>query len=42
MIDHLSTYTMDYEKTKTFYEKAFGPLGYGMQSEFVAGVGYHK
>lgn len=36
MIDHLSTYATDYEKTKAFYEAAFSPLGYYVQTEFVA------
>ena len=36
MIDHLSTYATDYEKTKAFYQAAFAPLGYTIQAEFVA------
>ncbi|HEC13361.1 MAG TPA: VOC family protein [Acidiferrobacteraceae bacterium] len=36
MIDHISTYTTDYVKTKNFYEKAFSALGYSLQTEFVA------
>lgn len=36
MIDHLSTYTTDYSKCKAFYEAAFEPLGYSLQTEFVA------
>lgn len=36
MIDHLSSYTVNYEISKNFYEKAFAPLGYTLQMEFVA------
>lgn len=36
MIDHLSTYATDFEATKAFYTAAFAPLGYSVQSEFVA------
>lgn len=36
MIDHLSTYATDYSATKDFYEAAFKPLGYGLETEFVA------
>lgn len=36
MIDHLSTYATDYPVTKSFFEAVFAPLGYGMQTEFVA------
>ena len=36
MIDHLSTYAMDYPATKRFYEAALGAIGYTMQSESVA------
>lgn len=36
MIDHLSTYTTDYERTKNFYKKVFGVLGCSLQTEFVA------
>jgi catechol 2,3-dioxygenase-like lactoylglutathione lyase family enzyme len=36
MIDHLSTYATDYPATKLFYETAFAPLGYTLQTEFVA------
>jgi hypothetical protein len=36
MIDHLSTYAMDYITTKKFYESVFKPLDYLMQMEFVA------
>ena len=36
MIDHLSTYTTDYEKTKSFYLAAFAPLGHSLQAEFTA------
>ncbi len=36
MIDHLSTYATDFEATKAFYTATFAPLGYAVQSEFVA------
>ena len=36
MLDHISTYAKDYVATKTFYEAAFTPLGYSVQTEFVA------
>lgn len=36
MIDHLSTYARDFLKTKAFYTKVFEPLGYGLQTEFIA------
>lgn len=36
MIDHLSTYARDYPGTKAFYAAAFAPLGYTLQTEFVA------
>lgn len=36
MIDHLSTYTNDCDAAKKFYDAAFVPLVYTLQSEFVA------
>jgi hypothetical protein len=36
MIDHLSTYALNYTNTKSFYEAAFAPLGYSLQTELVA------
>ncbi|MDF1692207.1 MAG: VOC family protein [Zhongshania sp.] len=36
MIDHISTYTTKYLVTKSFYAAAFLPLGYSLQTEFVA------
>ena len=36
MIDHMSTYATDFEKTKSFYLQAFTPLGYGLEMDFVA------
>lgn len=36
MFDHLSTYATNYMATKKFYESAFAPLGYSLQTEFVA------
>ncbi len=35
MIDHLSTYAIDYERTKTFYESVFTVLGYSVIHEAV-------
>lgn len=34
MIDHLSTYATDYEKTKKFYAKTLPLLGYPLQGEW--------
>jgi catechol 2,3-dioxygenase-like lactoylglutathione lyase family enzyme len=31
MIDHLSTYAIDYERTRTFYDAVFATLGYTVQ-----------
>ena len=36
MIDHLSTYATNYAATKSFYEAAFAPLAFPLQTEFVA------
>lgn len=36
MIDHLSTYATDYEKTRAFFTHAFATLGISKQTEFVA------
>jgi len=36
MIDHLSSYTTQYEQSKAFYEAVFEPLGASLQTEFVA------
>ena len=36
MIDHLSTYTTDYEACKSFYVAVFTPLSYTLQTELVA------
>jgi len=35
MIDHLSTYATDYERTKTFYEGVFAVLGHALLTEMV-------
>lgn len=35
MIDHLSTYTLDFPTTRAFYEAALGALGYAVQAELV-------
>ena len=35
MIDHLSTYATDYERTKAFYDAVFTVLGYGLITEAV-------
>jgi catechol 2,3-dioxygenase-like lactoylglutathione lyase family enzyme len=34
MIDHMSIQVRDYEKSKAFYVKALGPLGYSVLMEF--------
>ena len=36
MIDHLSTYAIDYDKTKSFYLHCFSALGYELQEEYTA------
>ncbi len=36
MIDHVSTYTMDFPAAKTFYEASLGALGHSIQIEMVA------
>jgi predicted lactoylglutathione lyase len=36
MFDHISTYAKDYVATVKFYKAAFAPLGYTVQTEFVA------
>lgn len=36
MIDHMSTYATDFDKTRAFYASAFESLGYSVQMEFVA------
>ncbi len=36
MIDHMSTYATDFDKTRAFYASAFEPLGFSVQMEFVA------
>lgn len=36
MIDHLSTYTLDFEKAQTFYERTLGALGYQQTASLVA------
>ncbi|MGI9317264.1 MAG: VOC family protein [bacterium] len=33
MIDHLSTYAVDFSATKLFYQKVFATLGYTIQCE---------
>jgi catechol 2,3-dioxygenase-like lactoylglutathione lyase family enzyme len=33
VIDHLSTYAMDFPATRAFYAAALGPLGYSVQFE---------
>ena len=42
MIDHVSVTVADYDRSKTFYVEALGPLGYELMREFdgnVAGFG---
>ena len=34
MIDHLSTYATNFERTRDFYNAVFTPLGYGKLMEF--------
>ncbi len=36
MIDHMSTYTVNFETSQLFYQEVFLTLGYEMQSNFVA------
>ncbi|MCU0697220.1 MAG: VOC family protein [Myxococcaceae bacterium] len=36
MIDHLSTYTVDFERAQTFYDRALGALGYQRTAGMVA------
>lgn len=36
MIDHLSTYSTQFEKAQTFYDKALGALGYERTASLVA------
>ena len=36
MIDHCSTYALDFEATRRFYDEALGALGYVRNMEFVA------
>lgn len=42
MIDHVALTVRDYRKSRAFYEKALGPLGYSVLMEFdgdVSGLG---
>ena len=34
MIDHLSSYSTNYETSRDFYQAVFAPLGYGLVMEF--------
>jgi catechol 2,3-dioxygenase-like lactoylglutathione lyase family enzyme len=34
MIDHMSIYALDFDKTRSFYEAVFTSLGHGIQAEF--------
>lgn len=34
MIDHMSIQVSDYDKSKSFYQRALGPLGYSVIMEF--------
>jgi catechol 2,3-dioxygenase-like lactoylglutathione lyase family enzyme len=36
MIDHISSYTTQFEAARAFYEAALGSLGYSIQAEMVA------
>ncbi len=42
MIDHLSIRVSDYERSKTFYQRALAPLGYTLMMESASGAGFHK
>jgi catechol 2,3-dioxygenase-like lactoylglutathione lyase family enzyme len=39
MIDHVSVYCSDFEKSKNFYKAALAPLGYGVLMEFPTAAG---
>jgi catechol 2,3-dioxygenase-like lactoylglutathione lyase family enzyme len=39
MIDHVGIDVGDYERSKTFYAEALGPLGYELMMEFDGNVG---
>ena len=36
MIDHLSTYAIDYDRTRVFYDAVFAALGYAVQADLTA------
>ena len=36
MIDHISTYALDFQRTRSFYLPVLDTLGFGVASEFVA------
>ena len=36
LIDHVSTYAMDYPKARTFYDAAMEALGYPIQKELLS------
>ena len=36
MIDHISTYATDFERSKAFYDAVLAPLGASLQMEMVA------
>ena len=42
MIDHLSTYATNYERTRDFYNAALEPLGIGLVTEFTASEGSER
>lgn len=39
MLDHISLSVSDADKSKAFYTKALGPLGYKLVSEYAGGFG---
>ena len=43
MVDHVGFAVADYKRSKTFYEKAFAPLGFKLLMEFSeAAAGFGK
>ena len=42
VIDHLSTYASDYERTRDFYSAALSPLGVRLVTELTTGDGTER
>src|SRR5947208_16881664 len=40
MIDHVTANVGDFERAKSFYERALAPLGYSKQMEFESAAGF--